>query len=167
MEETLRYLDLYLIPKPVYSYQDELNYEKYILDQKAKNKVKREMEKIKDTDQKQYDKYYEEQGNRLFQKIKFVKEGESEISDNKKDDKFQYDNFNIESKNLKQFNLKQKLNLGLEVFKIEPEYRHYLLSLIGNTYKNLEAVNKDINNIIKLKEEKEIMEKKMKKRWSQ
>jgi len=53
--------------------------------------------------------------------------------------------------------------LGLEVFKIEPEYRHYLLSLIGNTYKNLEAVNKDINNIIKLKEEKEIMEKKMKK----
>jgi len=53
--------------------------------------------------------------------------------------------------------------LGLEVFKIEPEYRHYLLSLIGNTYKNLEAVNKDITNIIKLKEEKEIMEKKMKK----
>jgi len=47
MEETLRYLDLYLIPKPVYSYQDELNYEKYILDQKAKNKVKREMEKNK------------------------------------------------------------------------------------------------------------------------
>jgi len=84
MEETLRYLDLYLIPKPVYSYQDELNYEKYLLDQKAKNKVKRQMEKIKDTDQKQYDKYYEEQGNRLFQKIKFVKEGESKISDSKK-----------------------------------------------------------------------------------
>jgi len=164
LEETLRYLDLYLIPKPVYSYQDELNYEKYMLDQKAKNKIKKQMERIKDTDQKQYEKYHEELGNRIFKKINFVKEGESKILDSKEEEESQDDNFNVESKNINNLSLRQKLNLGLEIFKIEPEYRHYLLSLVGNTYKNLKTLNDDINNIIKLKEEKEIKEKKMKKR---
>jgi len=164
MEETLKYLDLHLISKPVYSYQDELNYEKYILDQKAKNKIKKQMERIKDTDQKQYDKYHEELGNRIFKKINFVKEGESKILNSTNDEESQQDNFNVESKDLNNLSLRQKLNLGLEIFKIEPRYRHHLLNLIGNTYKNLEAINKDISNTIKLKEEKEIMEKKMKKR---
>jgi len=108
-----------------------------MLDQKAKNKIKKQMERIKDTDQKQYEKYHEELGNRIFKKINFVKEGESKILDSKEEEESQNDNFNVESKNINNLSLRQKLNLGLEIFKIEPEYRHHLLSLVGNTYKNL------------------------------